>query len=796
MTPLSIRVPDADDEPDVSETQEPDIRIRRLNRELIATKECIRALAKARTEEELLDKVCRIVCEVAGYRLAWIGMVEHDEARTVRPVACSGYDNGYVSQIKATWAEDERGLGPIGMSIKTGTAVFTQDFENDARTGPWKELARRNGYRSSIAIPLMDSGVAFGTFMLYSDQINGFTAEELDLLEEMARDLAFGIMGLRARKEQEIAENELKESEERFRTLSENTFEGIAISVDGILVDINRSLSGILGYRTDEMVGRNISEFINLESREAMTDQQGTTYPGPYEAKALTKGCYLVTVRIRSKSIIWKGRRARLDAIEDITEQERVESALQESEERYRSLYYDSRDAIMILSPKRGYIAGNPATCRLFACRDDNDFISHTPSSLSPEHQPDGSLSSEKSKKIMDLAFANGTQFFEWTHRRADGTDFPATVLLSRLENSIEPLFQATVRDITDLKRAEEERRLNEETMRLIVSSAPFPLLITNWDATYILDANSQATTSFGLEIGQGQQVADLFADVNDLETVMNDLASQGSVDGMEVSLLSKTGERRWHILSARTIAYPGEDRLLLATYDITERRRMERALHDANLKLGILNSITRHDMLNQLTALNGYVELSKTKEMNPQIVSYLDKISRAAENLREQISFTKDYQDMGVKAPVWVSVGGQFAGAIAMLHPDGVEIEDGSEGVEILADQLAEKVPYNLIDNSMRHGEHVMHIKMSAVQIGDTMHIIYQDDGVGIDDKDREHIFKKGFGKNTGLGLFLTREILAITGISIEEKGRAGEGVLFEMIVPAGAWRRPSNDR
>jgi signal transduction histidine kinase len=317
--------------------------------------------------------------------------------------------------------------------------------------------------------------------------------------------------------------------------------------------------------------------------------------------------------------------------------------------------------------------------------------------------------------------------------------------------------------------------------------------MITNWDGSYILDANSRALEAFGLELGQGQQLADLFLDGTELESVMNDLACHGSVDGMEVTLLVK-GERRWHVLSARTISYPGEERLLLATYDITERRRMEKALNDANQKLGILNRITRHDMLNQMTVLKGFLGLCVAKEKDPNILSYFEKISRAANNLVEQIAFTKDYQEMGLKAPAWVSLGGKFTDAFAMLHPDGVTIEDTSGGLEIMVDQLAEKIPYNLIDNSMRHGEGVTRIKMSAEQVGDAIHVIYQDDGVGISEKDREHIFEKGFGKNTGLGLFLAREILAITGISIDETGQAGTGARFEIIVPAGEWRISSH--
>jgi PAS domain S-box-containing protein len=720
-------------------------------------------------------------------------MADQDEVRSIRPVAFSGSDNSYVSQIKATWGDDVRGLGPAGTSIKTGRTVFIQDFEKDPRTGPWKELAHKNGFRSSIAIPLKDSEVPFGTFLLYSDQVNGFSAEELDLLEEMARDLAYGVIGLRVRKEQEIAEMTLKESEERFRTLSENTFEGIVIIIDDIIIDVNDSMAHTLGYRTEEMIGRSFTDFVTSESIELLRKHQDMKSHRPYEAQAITRHGDVLTVQIRGKDIIWKGRQARLKSIRDMTEQKRVVSALHESEERYRSLYFDSRDAIMILSPERGFLSGNPATCRLFGCQDDDDFISHSPSSFSPEHQPDGSLSSEKSQQMMGLALANGKQFFEWTHRRADGADFPATVLLSRLEDSNEPLLQATVRDITLLKQAEEECRQNGETMRLVIASAPFPLLITNWDGTYILDANSQALEAFGAEIGQGQRLADLFEEETELERVMNDLASHASVDGMEVTLRGKGGEPRWHVLSARTISYPGEERLLLATHDITERRMMGKALNDANQKLGILNRITRHDMLNQMTVLKGFLELIEAKEKDPKILLYLEKISWAANNLEKQIAFTKDYQEIGVKAPGWVSIGNKSAEAFAMLHPDGVTIEDSSGGVEILADQLAEKIPYNLIDNSMRHGEHITQIKVMAEQVGGAMHIIYQDDGVGISEKDREHIFEKGFGKNTGLGLFISREILAITGISIEETGQGGKGVRFEISVPAGAWRIPS---
>ena len=165
--------------------------------------------------------------------------------------------------------------------------------------------------------------------------------------------------------------------------------------------------------------------------------------------------------------------------------------------------------------------------------------------------------------------------------------------------------------------------------------------------------------------------------------------------------------------------------------------------------------------------------------------------MSRAVANVQEQIAFTKTYQELGVHAPAWASVSRRINEAFSMLNPPGIVLEDKTDGVEVLTDPMADKVQYNLVDNSLRHGGHVTRIKMSAEQIGDAMLIVYEDDGVGISAEDKKRLFQKGFGKNTGYGLFLIREILAITGITIMEKGQAGEGVRFEMLVPAGAWRR-----
>jgi PAS domain S-box-containing protein len=203
-----------------------------------------------------------------------------------------------------------------------------------------------------------------------------------------------------------------------------------------------------------------------------------------------------------------------------------------------------------------------------------------------------------------------------------------------------------------------------------------------------------------------------------------------------------------------------------------------------------LLNSITRHDILNQTVVLVGYIDLARRKREGTDLMTYLDRMDSATDNIVKQINFTRDYQDLGVKAPEWFELSLVFAKCFQTLSPPGVRWSDGVGGYAILADPLVEKVFYNLIDNSLRHGGGVTELRLFASRAADHLLVSYEDNGVGISPPDRKRLFEKGFGKNTGLGLFLSREILAITGIAIEENGEEGKGARFVMDMPPGHFR------
>jgi signal transduction histidine kinase len=203
-------------EKEIFERKKAETTFAKLNRELKAISNCNQTLVRAVDEQTLLNEICRIVCEEAGYKLAWVGYAEHDAAKTVRPVAWYGYDDGYAAHANITWDENsERGQGSTGQAIRSGCSVYSQNLLHDPKYKPWVNEAIKRGFQGSIALPMKnDTDEVFGAFMLYSSEPDIITNEELRMLEELAGDLAFGITSLRIRNERVKAQQDLMKAKE------------------------------------------------------------------------------------------------------------------------------------------------------------------------------------------------------------------------------------------------------------------------------------------------------------------------------------------------------------------------------------------------------------------------------------------------------------------------------------------------------------------------------------------------------------------------------------------------------
>ena len=193
---------------DITERKQAETTLQRINRSLRVLSSGNLALSKAQDEAQLLAMACEAVIEAGGFVMAWIGYADEDDAKTVRPVAMAGRDGGYLDEIVISWdAAKERGRGTTGRAIRDGTIQFNHDTANEPLMAPWREPALRRGFRSSLSLPLAESQRTFGALTFYADQAHAFDAQEVALLEEFARNLAFGIGALRTRVQRDAADD-------------------------------------------------------------------------------------------------------------------------------------------------------------------------------------------------------------------------------------------------------------------------------------------------------------------------------------------------------------------------------------------------------------------------------------------------------------------------------------------------------------------------------------------------------------------------------------------------------------
>jgi PAS domain S-box-containing protein len=375
------------------------------------------------------------------------------------------------------------------------------------------------------------------------------------------------------------------------------------------------------------------------------------------------------------------------------------------------------------------------------------------------------------------------------------------------------------IHDITERKRAEEkltaafsEIRVSEEKFSAAFhSSAALMAISTKGDGKFI-DVNETFLKTMGFSRDEviGKQVADLeiFQNPEDRVHALRLLEERGEVRNLDVPVNTRDGVVQYGLFSVDNIMVGGVPCLLTTMVDITEQKILEKemefhekevmrfsqSLDAAIRKLNLLSSITRHDINNQLTVLMGYLEMLEMQQPDSSTSGYFRKVTAAAQRISTMIQFTKTYESIGVMAPAWQDIRALGTSA-AKEAPLGKIVlkNDIPEGAEVFADPLIIKVFYNLMDNAVRYGEKITTIRISAENYNGSPVIVVDDDGTGIPAEEKEKIFERGYGKNTGLGLFLTREILGITSITIRETGIPGKGARFEIAVPTAAYRLKS---
>ncbi len=342
--------------------------------------------------------------------------------------------------------------------------------------------------------------------------------------------------------------------------------------------------------------------------------------------------------------------------------------------------------------------------------------------------------------------------------------------------------------DITEKKKTEKMVAVQKERYKKLFQQSIDGIFIHTGDGI-ILNANAEALRITGMSLQEIKKtslksiIPEEFHD--EYEMAIRKELEEGKIFKLETRVDSRTGE---HIdLDLRSVMVDRETKVVLSIVrDITIRKKNEKALEIALKKLNLLSSITRHDILNHIMVAKMNLEFAKEDVSDESVRKYLDKSALAIDTIQHQIEFSRDYQDMGGNPPKWHKLEYIIDSCTGSQHlPPHIKVVKNFRGAEIFADPMFEKVICNLIGNTIMHGGDVNRITIDIEEKEDYFNLIYMDDGEGIPEKDKQKIFRPGYGRNQGFGLYLASEILSITRASIIETGIQYEGACFEIRIP-----------
>jgi len=651
-------------------------------------------------------------------------------------------------------------------------------------------------------------------------------------VESIGKCIIFGgapaiLISLRDITDRQKAEAVVQESEEKFRTIFENSPYPISMNSipDGRFIAVNKSFLQSSGYTEAEILGKTPVEIDLLSLLDFGRLATHMLVSGKLENVAMTmrgKGGKRVHVLFSTIPITINDKPAILTVTAEVTQLKRVEEelirknedlnaayeeltateeelrenynelqkqelALRASEEKYRLLTEVTNDIIYMIDTKGTVTHISPRISR----------YGYTPEEVISHNFTEFLAKDEAGRVVAGLNEALST-----------GKPVPMTIKIRDKEGNYHWLedngalisdpsgsvvsISGILRDVTERMNAENALRESEAKFRALVEHSLDGILITDFMGN-LLFANQAAGSIVGIEDYEtliGKKNVLEFVAPESRAGVLHDFSqvAQG-IDAylVKYKLITETKREIWVECIGKKIPFGGSSAMLVSLRDITARKRMEDAILRTNRQLILLSSVTRHDVLNKISVILGHIAFSRKRGPDQNYPALIDKIETTIKIIRSQVEFTRVYQSLGTREPEWQKPG-KFLSSSQV--PDTIVLKNELRDLEIFGDLMLQKVFHNLIENSVRHGGGIREIRLHSCADAQGLTIVFEDDGIGIPDEEKERIFERGYGKNTGLGLFLAREILSITGITIRETGETGKGARFEIRVPADAYR------
>jgi two-component system, cell cycle sensor histidine kinase and response regulator CckA len=811
-----------------------ELALLKANRSLKILSECNQVLVRVEDEAALLHETCRILVETGGYRLAWVGLVEHDQQKSVRPVAQAGDSEDYLKTIRISWANNKYGRGPTGRAIRNKKPVICRDILTDPHYTPWRESAQSYGYTSSIALPLLVNGQPLGALNIYAAEPDAFDQTDIELLQELTNDLAYGLLALRTRAQHQQMEEVLLRQQARLNSIFRVAPVGIGVTVNRVLTEVNDYLCQMVGYPAEQLIGQSARilyptqadfDFVGREKyRQIAAHGIGTV-----ETCWQCKNGRIIDVLLSSTPLVPDDLAAGVTFTAlNITERKQTAETLARERNLLRALidllpypvYAKDAAARKTLSNRADLYNIGVTTESEVLGKTDFDLF---PQDIAANFYADDQLVLQTGQSVLnreEIILVDGQSRWYLTSK----------VPLRDSSGQVIGLV-GVGHDITERKLAEESLRENENRYRRLLES------VTDYIYTVQLDQGRPVSTTHGPGCaGVTGYTPEEYAATpylwytmvhEDDQAAVIAQAAQVSAGEMlpplEHRIIHKNGSIRW----VRHTAVPryNENGQLVA-YDglitnITERKLAEEEKERLQVELvqaqklealGRLTGGIAHDFNNMLTAINGFAELAQHRlpEDSPlqEMLGYiLDSGQRAANLVRQLLAFSRkqiiEPKIMNLNALI-TDLNKMLQRIITetikietVLSPDLYPIKMDPAQVE----QIIVNLVVNARDALPQGGK--LTIKTANVILDETYTALHpdtppgnyilltiSDNGQGISEAILPHIFEPFFttkkpDKGTGLGLAMVYGIVKQNHGDIEVYSKAGEGTVFKIYLP-----------
>jgi PAS domain S-box-containing protein len=414
-------------------------------------------------------------------------------------------------------------------------------------------------------------------------------------------------------------------------------------------------------------------------------------------------------------------------------------------------------------------------------------------------------MTGERIPALLDLVFASDQELesYHYSLIQRNNKNIRATIQFPRLngrpgtfEIVASPLYGKNGQysgAIESLYAVPEILKKDEKFHRLF-DTADHGILILESDTKKIIDANSFIINLTGYSheylLGKNLEEIGFFRQKPAIEQFYEELVKTGYILYNDIPLEVKDSRIIDVEFVSETYTFNDEQVIQCSVYDISARKQIENARALARKNLNMFSSMTRHDVLNQLMVVSGSLELASYGLQEPELLQHLTRAQTAAKNIQRQITFSREYDNLGATAPTWQRVSAVIHRAFFELYAEAITLDLPQDTIEVFADPLFEKVFFHLFNYAYKYGEKVTRIAISYQYTATGLILTVADNGIGISPDDKTHLFTRSSGNERAQGLFLAQKILEITGLTIRETGEYRKGTCFEIIIPMDGFR------